>query len=290
MHEALKKNPLSKSLKQVLRPWLPNFELRIRHVEPGIALKVRLREHLGFVTRGLAAFEPQYVRLLRELIKEGDCVFDIGANIGVYSVLFSRWVGQAGKVIAYEPDPNNLELLKRNLTLNNCANCVVRELALGTTEGEEFFSRDLFTGSTGHLGRGTTYGEVLFGDGQREVLLNVKTATVDQEAQRYSPPNVIKLDIEGGEFDVLQGSTGLLASHRPLIMSELSRWNENVPPNETRACRANELLHDHDYKVWDVDRGVWLGPEDVAWMVLAIPRERVDEDVIRQVVSTLRAA
>ncbi|HXD31056.1 MAG TPA: FkbM family methyltransferase [Pyrinomonadaceae bacterium] len=255
-----------------------------------MALKVRLREHLGFVTRGLASFEPHYVRLLRTLIKEGDCVFDIGANIGVYSVLFSRWVGQSGKVIAYEPDPNNLELLKRNLFMNGCDNTILRELALSTTEGEEFFSRDLFTGSTGHLGRGTTYGEVLFGDGRREVLLPVKTTTVDHETERYSPPHVIKLDIEGGEFDVLQGSTALLTSHRPLIMSELSRWNDNVPANATKASRAGQLLHDHGYELWDVDNARWLSPEEIVWMVLAIPRERVGEDAIRQVVSDLRAA
>jgi FkbM family methyltransferase len=253
-------------------------------------LRVRLREHLGFVTRGLNTFEPHYVNLLRSLIREGDCVFDIGANIGVYSVLFSRWVGQSGKVLAYEPDPSNLELLKRNLTMNGCNNTILRELALGISEGEDFFSRDLFTGSTGHLGRGTTYGEVLFGDGSREVLLNVKTTTVDQETQRYGPPNVIKLDIEGGEFDVLQGSTDLLASHRPLIMSELSRWNENVPANATRASRASQLLHDYGYRVWDVDNGVWLSSEDAAWMVLAIPRDRVEEDAIKQIVSDRRAA
>lgn len=274
----------------MLRPWLPNLALRIRHVEPGMSLQVRLREHLGFITRGLATFEPHYVDVLRSLIKEGDCVFDIGANIGFYSVLFSRWVGESGNVFAYEPDPSNLELLKRNLTLNGCHNTIIRELALGTTEGEDTFSRDLFTGSTGHLGRGTTYGEVLFGDGSREVLVKVKTTTVDLEAQRHRPPNVIKLDIEGGEFDVLQGSTGLLASHRPLLMSEMSRWNENVPANETRASRAAQLLHDHGYQLWDADNGFWLSPADAAWMVLAIPRERLGEDAIKQIVSGRRAA
>src|SRR5947207_15803951 len=66
---------VSKSLKQRLRPWVPNCRLRIRHVEPGMSLQVRLREHLGFVARGLSTFEPHYVQVLRSLIKKGDRVF-----------------------------------------------------------------------------------------------------------------------------------------------------------------------------------------------------------------------
>src|SRR5215813_5723448 len=248
--------------------------MRIKHVEPGMSLEVRLREHLGLVARGCQSYEPHYVDLLRSLIKAGDTVFDVGANIGFYSVLFSKWVGKQGKVVSFEPDPKTISLLKRNLELNHCSNAIVREIALSKVSGEDMFSRDIFTGSTGHLGTGPTYGEELFGNGRRETLVTVKTSTPDDEARINGIPNLLKLDIEGGEFDVLQGATNVLANHRPLVISELSSWNEKVATNNTRAAHATEFLFDHGYDLWDSDTGSKMFPGSVVWMVLAVPRER----------------
>jgi FkbM family methyltransferase len=278
---------LTRTLNQRLRPWVPNITLRIRHVEPGVALEVRLREHLGLVARGSSSYEPRYVQVLRSLIKPGDAVFDIGANIGFYSVLFSQWVGRAGKVIAFEPDPHNLSLLKRNLQINRCENTVVRDIALGVTQGEATFSRDTFTGSTGHLGGGPTYADSLFGNG-RESVVNVKTNTLDGEVAVCGPPNLLKLDIEGGEYDVLRGGAELLDRHRPLVVSELSSWNENVPVNSTRASLATQFLHDHDYDLWDLDTGSRLFPGAVVWMILAVPRERAEENSIVEILANLK--
>src|ERR1700740_882000 len=110
---------MSVTLRRLLRPLVPNVRLRIRHVEKRKQLEIRFREHLGLFARGAAAFEPQYVKVMRELISAGGTVFDVGANIGFYSVLFSGWVGASGRVAVYEPDPANLELLQRNLVLND---------------------------------------------------------------------------------------------------------------------------------------------------------------------------
>ena len=268
---------------------MPNITLRIRHVEPGVALEVRLREHLGLVARGSRSYEPRYVQVLRSLIKPGDAVFDIGANSGFYSVLFSQWVGRAGKVVAFEPDPNNLSLLKRNLQINQCENAVVRDIALAVTPGEATFSRDTITGSTGHLGGGPTYADSLFGNGRGSVV-QVKTNTLDAEVGLWGPPSLLKLDIEGGEYDVLRGGGDLLDRHRPLVVSELSSWNENVPVNSTKAALATQFLHDHDYELWDLDTGAPLLPGGVVWMILAVPRERTEENSIVGTLTDLKAA
>ncbi len=251
-------------------------------------LNVRLREHLGFVTRGLRSYESSYVEALRSLIKPGDTVFDIGANIGFYSVLFSKWVGPHGRVIAFEPDPNNTSLLQANLKANSCENTVVRELALGRTVGEEIFSVDRVTGSTGHLGGGPTYGDSLFGNGH-EVTLKVKTNTLDVEAELGVPPNILKLDIEGGEFDVLCGGSKLLDRHRPLIISEMSSWNEDVNVAATKPAQATQFLYDHGYKVWNLDTGQVLLPGASVWMILAVPCEQVERDEVVGLLKKIRA-
>lgn len=280
---------MTRTLKQHLRPWVPNIGLRLRHVEPGVFLQVRLREHLGFVTRGCRSYEANYVAALRALIRPGDAVFDIGANIGFYSVLFSRWVGPQGRVVAFEPDPHNLSLLRKNLEVNRCGNVIVRDVALGNIAGEASFSVDRFTGSTGHLGPGPTYADSLFGNGD-QVTLKVKTNTLDEEMESHSPPALLKLDIEGGEFDVLRGGPRLLDRHRPLVVSEMSSWNDNAGGLANRPAQATEFLYDHGYKVWDLDTGQVLFPGAAVWMILGVPLERVAEDSVVSLLAKLGPA
>ena len=76
-------------------------------------------------------YETREIDLLCSFVKPGDCVLDVGANIGLYSLALSRAVGPSGRVIAVEPDPDNLALLRRNLQANGCTNVTVVEEALG---------------------------------------------------------------------------------------------------------------------------------------------------------------
>lgn len=278
---------MSKTLNQILRPLVPNIRLRISHTEPGVALQVRLRQHLGLIARGAKSYESRYVDVLRAAINPGETIFDVGANIGFYSVLFSRWVGTGGRVFAFEPDPDNVALLRRNLEMNGCANSVVREVALGRTREAGVFSRDPATGATGHLGRGPTYGETLFGAG-REFLIPVKTETLDAESEALGPPAVVKLDIEGGEYEVLCGGSRVLRQERPLVISELSAWADDGAYGKTRAALAVELFQDQDYQVWNLDTGAPVSNGEKVWMVLAVPRERGGEERALRAVEKLK--
>jgi FkbM family methyltransferase len=264
------------NLRKLLRPLVPNVPVRIRHVEQTKRLEIRFREHLGLFARGAGAFEQQYVRVMKKLIREGDTVFDVGANIGFYSVLFSCWVGPSGRVAAYEPDPANVELLRRNLAINDCQNVLVRPLAVGRTCGTDVFSVDDITRSTGHLGAGATYGEVNLGNGH-ERLMNVAITTLDQEIQEVGVPAFVKMDIEGGEFDALSGAIDILGRHRPLIVSELNGWTAANPTGTEIAKEALHLLTRFDYSLWDLDSAVRAEPDSPPWMVLAAPQEKEDE-------------
>jgi FkbM family methyltransferase len=281
---------MSKSVSQIIRPWVPNLPWRIQHVEPGIKLQLRLREHLGIITRGANSYEPRYVEILRWLIREGDTVFDVGANIGFYTTLFSQWVGKTGKVIAYEPDPRNLSLLRTNLESIGMANTTVRDVALASESGNAEFSVDKFTGSTGHLGAGPTYADELFGDLQNYSSLQVKTTTLNEEVKQYGSPKVLKLDIEGGEYDVLKGGEEILAELRPLVMSEMSAWTEKANIIDTGPRRARLLFEHYDYDMWDVDSGAPVSPESDVWMVLAVPSERAHAKTFNEVLMQLKGS
>lgn len=272
---------MTRTLKQFIRPLVPNIHIRIPHVEHRTTLEVRLGQHLGLVTRGTRGYESRYVSLLRQFINPGDRVFDVGANIGFYSVLFSRWVGSTGQVLAYEPDANNVKLLRRNADLNNCENIVIREFALSDKAGETLFSRDKVTGCTGHLGTGPTYAETIFGK-SREHLVEVAVTTIDQEVERWGAPHLIKLDIEGGEFDVLSGSVQLLEQQRPILVSELSSGGDEKLNGSSRAVLATKLLNSLDYSLWDIDSGESLAEGQTAWMVLGVPKEKFSETLINE--------
>jgi FkbM family methyltransferase len=280
---------MPRTLKELIRPFVPNLSMQIRHVEDRTMLEVRLRQHLGLITRGTKAYESRYVSVLRSLISKGDRVFDVGANIGFYSVLFSCWVGESGTVVAYEPDQNNLKLLRRNLELNNCRNVHVRDVALGNKSGLETFSRDHVTGSTGHLGAGPTYAETIFGNG-RESLVQVNVATLDQEVDLHGLPTLVKLDIEGGEFDVLSGALRLLDQHRPIMVAELSSWNDDRTFGLNKAALAAKLMIDHDYMLWNMDSGREMTADESVWMVLAVPHERSSEPRIERALEKMRSA
>src|SRR3989344_6832323 len=70
-------------------------------------------------------YEPFETNLFQQLIKTGDCVLDIGAHIGYYTLLASGLVGKKGKVFSFEPDPNNLVLLRKNVMVNELSNVVI---------------------------------------------------------------------------------------------------------------------------------------------------------------------
>ena len=76
-------------------------------------------------------FETREIELLCSFVKPGDCVLDVGANIGLYSLALSGAVGPSGRVVAIEPDPDNLALLHKNLRANGCTNVTVIPHALG---------------------------------------------------------------------------------------------------------------------------------------------------------------
>lgn len=99
------------------------------YLHPGDTYLTQSVLHLG-------EYEPMETRLVRERLQEGDVFLDVGANIGWYTVLASPRVGAGGKVIAFEPDPANAAMLRRNVEANGLTNVVVEEKALSNEPGK----------------------------------------------------------------------------------------------------------------------------------------------------------
>jgi len=180
----------------------------------------------------LGIYEPQLQQLLVNYLTAGSTFFDIGANVGLYSLLAARLV-ETGKIVAFEPDPLNVVFLNRHLTLNRITNVQVYEAAVTDHVGCDSFS-DESTHAMGHLS----------GEGR----LSVATVTLDSllQSQSIPPPTHIKMDIEGEEYKALRGARQCFRTYKPVLF--LATHGSEV----LRDCC--ELLHSWSYKVETLNR------------------------------------
>jgi FkbM family methyltransferase len=263
---------------RLARRVLPGASLTLRHVEPGVKLTVNLRRHVMFWSGGLARFEPFTVRVLRAAVEPGDTVFDVGANIGFFATLLSRWAGPDGRVFAFEPEPANLGMLRGNLEANDCDNVRVVPCALGAEPGAATFSLDEATGSTGRLGGTKTAGELAVGSGKLS-LMETRVETIDALCARDGLiPDVIKMDIEGSEIYALTGARLTLDEHRPVVVSELAGDEGTL---------VLGLLYGRGYRFWNLETGEAVGAGPCPFMVVALPGESLETERAGRVLAAL---
>ena len=137
----------------------------------------------------LGWYEKPCVEFVASLIRPGMVAFDVGADVGYYTLLLARGVGPKGRVIAFEPNPFNLTYLKEHLRLNKIGNVEIVEAAVSDREGVAFFS----------------------GEGAMGKLSQTGAPTKIVQLDNYPRPDFIKMDIEGEETAALHGSANILA-------------------------------------------------------------------------------
>lgn len=152
----------------------------------------------------LGSYELHKCKAFEHWVAMGSVVFDIGANVGFYSLLASILVGPEGRVFAFEPVPLNLRFLHKHLRLNCIDNVVVIAAAVADGAGIAHFDLGM-TPSMGHLAPNGG--------------LTVRTFSLDEmvEAGELPPPDYIKIDVEGSEAKVLFGAQSVLAEFHPTI-------------------------------------------------------------------------
>ena len=182
----------------------------------GMWMYLRIPEEAGF-WRG--DHEREVQKAIVELTGRGDVIYDVGAHLGSLSLGAARLVGPAGKVVAFDPEPGNIERLRMHVARNNLqASIQIVPAALWSGTANEIpFRRGTI---------GTSQGGVEIG-GHRPVLANgeiihVPAITLDAfVAAGNATPHLLKIDVEGGECEVLRGGENLFRTHRPFVMVEV---------------------------------------------------------------------
>jgi FkbM family methyltransferase len=177
------------------------------------------------ISRTLMLFgerELEHKAMLERIVEPGMRIFDIGANIGYYAIMESQLVGPSGQVVAIEPSPENVTLLRRNLEHNAVSNVAVREGAISDEKGErEFHLSTQSNLNTFHnVGSGAVH---LAGES-----IPVEVSTVPALTEEFGPPDVMRMDVEGHEVEVIRGLLDAVeaGTMRPKIIFEthLSRY------------------------------------------------------------------
>jgi FkbM family methyltransferase len=184
----------------------------------GLPLGLRLRAYKrDAVGRGLyrrKVHEPNLTKLLltRFASFAQRNFIDVGANIGYFSCLLSKLAGPAGKVLAIEPEPQNLKLLEQNITINNLRNVVVHPCALGATEGSAMLG--LYKPS--NRGRHS----ILETDAKTRIRVPVRTLddVARNSGKNVSSWSLAKIDVEGYEGFVIDGAKETLPRIETLVM------------------------------------------------------------------------
>jgi len=173
----------------------------------------------------LGTYEIDKQYLFMRNIDSGKIVFDIGANVGLYSLLAAKAVGPHGSVYAFEPLPRNVSFLRRNLEANKIQNAFVFEAAVSDRKGTVQFNQGE-DHATGFIGT----------DGDIEI----QTVSLDDlvsEGQVH-PPDYLKIDVEGAESSVLNGASKILHQNRPEVFLAI-HGSEQLEKCKTLLTSAN---------------------------------------------------
>jgi FkbM family methyltransferase len=189
-------------------------------------------------------YEPQVLDLLKRTLSPGAVVIDVGANVGISAMMMARWCGPKGHIHAFEPSPTSKRVLTEHLSMNGLADRIsVVPAALSDKEGTATFH------AVGISGKSALSDANL--DSTAETF-DVPVTTIDTYCESHDiKPSLIKIDVEGFEFSVLNGARKTLRRFRPAILVELHPMNWPSLGIDPRWAEAQ--LAELNYKVTPVE-------------------------------------
>ncbi|MGI0489157.1 FkbM family methyltransferase [Pantanalinema rosaneae CENA516] len=197
-------------------------------------------------------YEPNEFYWLSRVLRPGMTFLDVGANDGLYALFTSRIVGSEGLVYAFEPSPREFNRLQSNITLNQITNIQAVPIALANING----SIELKLSNNEHAGQNTLGQFIYEGVAAAETTIIPVQRLDDWIAEAaIHQIDMIKMDVEGAEFSVLQGAKQSLITYRPLLLLELS--DAALQAQGSSAADVLEFLQSLGYEIFTF--GQWSG-------------------------------
>ena len=183
-----KNNPIS----------INGWKMKIHSDDPGISSELAL----------FKIHEPISTQIFSNLVKGGHYCIDIGANIGYYALLTAGIVGKTGHIMALEPHPANFSKLQENVSINNLSNIDCSNVACSNYDGEALMETSLQS----------NWHRIAQDNGNGG--LKVEARKVDTLARDFTRLDFIRMDVEGHEYEVIEGSHNTIETFRPALFME----------------------------------------------------------------------
>ena len=179
----------------------------------------------------LGLSEQDKLKFVSDIIRPGGVFYDIGANVGLYSMLAAEKIGATGRVISFEPASRNCSFFRKHMEMNQVLNVDLLQIAIGDKDGEASFDDD-----------GDPVGFRVAAAGKSRVQMRSLDSMVS--TNELPPPSYLKIDVEGAELQVLQGASSIIKTHRPDIFIET---HNRFVPGVHEDC--SNWLRQHGYHV-----------------------------------------
>lgn len=207
-------------------------------------------------------YENYELSIFKTEIKPGDVVIDAGANIGIYTLVATKLVGNYGKVYSFEPEPITFDNIKRNVIENACENVILTNKAVSSKTGKAKLS----TWSRSKTAKTTNY--LSNEENDLEDYVIVETVSLDDFFEnKLKKINIVKIDIEGSEFEALKGMKNIIEQNSEIkIFLEfnpftLNRAGVDIPEFVDYLMGFNFVLNNIDEEKKE------LQPVDKNWLL-----------------------
>jgi FkbM family methyltransferase len=232
------------------------------HPVPGARVSVSLNDRIGRLM-WTGCYELEQVALLRHALDPGMTFVDVGAQIGYFSIIAAALVGAGGAVYSFEPDPDCFS----RLAANSCAYpwVTAHKSAVADRTGEITFYRSPKQSESG-------WGAIFSEKDSKRAQLSVRVCALDNwmSVEGIERIDVLKMDVEGAEYRVLEGAQAVVAKTRPMMWVEA---NEVCLSRDSKSVSSIlQLLTRWGY----VTQGLWNPRSRSFDNIVAIPRERTD--------------
>ncbi|MCC6212798.1 MAG: FkbM family methyltransferase [Burkholderiales bacterium] len=227
-------------------------------IRDGMAFLTRPEVPLGWHVALFGTYEPELRDIVRAILPTGGVAVDVGANVGWHTLLMAQLVGAQGRVFAAEPNPSVRQSLTENLRINRFQQAEVIPFALANAEGAVDFygpAADDPRSGDGHLVAGTWPGEAS--------TMSVQTRRLDSmlAVSGIRRLDLMKIDVEGFEWPVLQGAEQSIAAYRPHVIFEFDK--EYAPRGAGTPGQLRDFFSRHRYDLFAIrcGRAEKLGPD-----------------------------
>jgi len=187
-------------------------------------------------------YEKFETMLMCKEIKRGNVVLDIGANIGYYTLIFAKLVGKNGKVYAFEPEPTNFSLLKKNVEINGYENVELVQKAVSNKNGKIKL----------YLDKENTADHRIYNSHDSRKFIEIESIKLDNYFKDHRKIDFIKMDVQGAECGVFQGMSQLLKNNKSMkIISEF--WPIGLKRFGIKPSEYLKQLITKGFKIFEID-------------------------------------